>query len=386
MESFTLHIPTKIFFGQGEIRQLGPSIRAYGRKVLLLYGKGSIKRNGIYDEVVNELLKHDISFVELSGVDPNPRISTVREGIKICRNEGVDFILAVGGGSAIDCAKGIAAGINYEGDPWDFYSYRANPSSALPLGAVLTLAATGSEMNDGSVITNEETKEKHGWGSALIFPKFSILDPTYTYTVSRHQTACGVVDILTHIYEFYFNTGEKAAITDSISEAIMKTVIHYGPIACREPDNYEARANLMWASSMALNGITTLGKSFDGFNHLTEHAISGLYDITHADGLSILAPHWMEYVLDDSTVGMLAQFARNVWSIEENDNYTAAKKGIEKTRNFYTELGMPVKLSQAGIDESGFDDIINNTFYGDTIGQFRPLTREDVRRILVSAL
>ncbi len=389
MNSFSLEMPTKIFFGKDQIVNLGTAIKLYGNKVLVLYGKGSIKKNGIYDAVVNELNKHHLEFIEFDGVEPNPRISTVRAAAEICKKEKITFILAVGGGSTIDSAKAIAVAATCDDDPWDFCSYQKIPESALPLGAVLTLSATGSEMNCGSVITNEVTLEKNGWGSPLVYPKFSILDPTYTYTVSPHQTACGIVDILTHLYEFYFNNEETAYLTDRLNEAVMKTVIKFGSIAIKQPENYEARANLMWASSMALNGITLVGKTFDGFNHGLEHVLSGIYDITHADGLSILAPHWMEYVLNEQTVSKLASFARNVWEIDCANDYNAAKAGIKKTSLFYQELTMPTKLSQLGIDDTRFDEIVERFFSGNankTIAKFMPLTRNDVKEILNNAL
>jgi len=384
--NFNLNIPTKIFFGEGKISELESNITAYGNKIMLVYGKDSIKKNGIYQAVIDELTSNGFEYVELSGVDPNPRISLVRKGVDICKREGIEFILAVGGGSTIDCAKAIAAGAKYDGDPWDICSFKAWAYEALPIGVVLTVAASGSEMNNGSVITNDETNQKYGWESDAVYPKFSILDPTYTFSVSKHQTACGIVDTLTHIYEFYFNVGNNADITDRMSEAVMKTVIKYGKIAYNRPDNFEARSNLMWASSLALNGTLSAGKEFDGFNHLTEHAISGIYDITHADGLSILAPYWMEYILDDNTVEKFSEFARNVWDINNEDNYEAAKEAIRTTREFYKHIGMPTKLSEVGIDASRFEDIMNESIYGETLGCFKKLTREDIRIILTNAL
>lgn len=383
--NFDLHMPTEIFFGEGKIEKLGKQVKQYGNKILLLYGKGSIKRSGVYDAVIDQLKQHDIEYVELSGVDPNPRVTTVREGSKLCKERGIDFILAVGGGSTIDCAKGIAIAAKYDGDPWDFYAYIAQPTDGLPLGTVLTLSATGSEMNAGSVITNEETKQKHGYGCEYMMPKFSVLDPTYTYTVSKHQTACGVVDILTHIYEFYF-TMPVAQITDGISESLMRTVIEFGSKAYEQPEDYEARANIMWASSMALNGITTLGKVFDGFNHGVEHSLSAVYDITHADGLAILAPHWMTYILDETTAPKLATFARNVWGIEGEDDMAAAQAGIEAVTAFYKSLDMPLKLSDVGIDDSQLDAFVEKSVFGETIGEFVKLSKEDVKEILKSAL
>lgn len=385
MQNFTYYSPTRIFFGKGQVEALGTQVKQYGSKVLLVYGKGSIKRNGIYEAVTAQLDAHHIPFFELTGVDPNPRITTVRAGAEMCRQHGLDFILAVGGGSVIDCAKGIAAAALYDGDPWDFWAWKARVAKALPVGGVLTLSATGSEMNNGTVITNEELEEKRGAGGDPLFPKFSILDPTYTFTVPPDQTAAGVADILTHVYEFYFSTVEGAAIQDHLAEAVMKTCVRYGPAACSRPEDYEARANLMWASSLALNGTVSAGKKFDGFNHLVEHAISALYDLTHGVGLAILAPHWMEYVLDDSTLPRFVRFARNVWDVNLTDAREAAREGIRRTREFYRSLGLPGQLSEVGIGDDRFDEIVAKSVFRETLGSFRPLTKQDVMNILVKA-
>jgi alcohol dehydrogenase YqhD (iron-dependent ADH family) len=387
MQNFTFYAPTRIFFGKGQIQMLGAETRKHANRVLLVYGKGSIKRNGIFDAVAEQLRSAGVEFVELGGVDPNPRLSTVIEGARLCRAHGLGLVLAVGGGSAIDCAKGIAAAALYDGDPWDFWSYRAAVPCALPVGAVLTLSATGSEMNGTSVITNEATLQKHGLGSDHLFPQFSILDPTYSYTVPTDQTAAGAADILAHVYEFYFTTFTSAHLQDGICEAIMRTVVQYAPIAQAEPENYEARANLMWASSMALNGVIKGGKEFDGFNHLVEHALSAIYDVTHGVGLAILAPHWMEYTLDETTVNRLAQFARSVWGVTETEPYAAARAGIAALRRFYAQLGLPAQLSQVGIGADRFDVIIDKSVRRDseTLGAFKKLTRAEIKQILTNA-
>lgn len=386
MKSFIMENPTKIFFGEGVIKNLGIEIKQYGDRVLFLYGHGSIKRNGVYEDVMAQLELLDITVVELGGIDSNPRLASVVEGAKICKEQKVDLVLAVGGGSVIDCGKAIAAAACYDFDPWRLITYQDIPIKALPIGTVLTLSATGSEMNAGSVISKPETKEKRGWGNDLLYPKFSILDPTYTYTVSKHQTACGIVDTLTHLYEFYFSIEEDGYVSDRMSEAVMATVIKYGKVSILEPDNYDARANLMWASSLALNGYVNRAKSFDGFNHSVEHGMSAIYDITHADGLAVLAPHWMSYILDEDTKTRLASFSRNVWGIVEEDDLIAAKKGIERTKRFYEFLDMPTKLSHLNIEEDGFEAIIDHAFHGETLGVFKSLTRYDVKKILESAL
>jgi alcohol dehydrogenase YqhD (iron-dependent ADH family) len=278
-----------------------------------------------------------LDYVELAGVDPNPRLASVKQGAALCRQHGVDFVLAVGGGSSIDCAKGIAAAALDDGDPWDFWAWKRPITRALPLGTVLTLAATGSEMNDGCVITNEDTREKHGASGPALFPRFSILDPTHTYSVSRRQTASGTADIMTHVYEFYFSHAESAYLQNGMAEAVLKTCVKYGPIACEYPDDYEARANLMWAGSMALNGVVSDGLIFDGFNHPTEHAVSAIYDLTHGVGLAILATHWMEYILGPETVLKFVAFARNVWGVSGDDAMAVAREGILRTRAFFTK-------------------------------------------------
>jgi alcohol dehydrogenase YqhD (iron-dependent ADH family) len=382
MLDFGFYLPTEIIFGKGSIKQLGEQVRKYGNKILLLTGKGSVRKNGIYDSVTHELAENGIEYMELSGVDPNPRISTVRKGAAIIRENRLTFILAVGGGSTIDCAKAIAAAACYDGDPWDIWSYKANITDALPIGTVLTLAATGSEMNDGAVITNEETKDKNGFSHRSMFPRFSILDPAYTFTVPKEHTAAGVADIMAHVFEFYFSQVTTAYLQDRLSEGILKTCIKYGPIAYHEPDNYEARANLMWAGSMALNGITCNGTVFDGFNHLTEHVISGIYDITHGVGLAILIPHWMEYILDEATVDKLSLYAKNVWDVTAEDKLSAAKEGINKTTEFFKGLGLPLTFSEAGISLDRIEEISQRAVYGETLGEFKKLTRQDVANIL----
>lgn len=386
MKAFTMENPTKVFFGEGVVKHLGIEIKAFGNKVLLVYGLGSIKRNGIYEDVMAQFELMDIEFVELGGVGANPRLSTVVEGAKMCREHKVAMVLAVGGGSVIDCAKSIAAAACYDYDPWRLISFQDKPIKALPIGTVLTISATGSEMNDGSVITNEVTAEKFGWGSECLYPKFSILDPTYTFTVNKHQTACGIVDMLSHLFEFYFSLEEEGYISDRMSEAVMTTVIKYGKTAILEPNHYDARANLMWASSLALNGYVNRAKSFEGFNHIVEHALSAKYDITHADGLSILIPNWMTYVLDETTSEKMGKFARVVWGVKDIDDMEAARNGIERTRRFFEFLDMPTKLSDLKIDASRLEEILDHAFNGETIGHFKKLNRSDVRTILKNAL
>lgn len=391
MLNFNYSIPTKIFFGDGQIEVLGNEIKKYGSKVLLVYGKGSIKKTGIYDEVVNILKSNNIEYWELAGVDPNPRITSVREGIKICREEGIDFILPIGGGSSIDCAKVIAAGYYYEGDPWDLLIKKAKVEKALPLGVILTLSATGSEMDAGAVITNMETNQKLSVGHPSMAPKFSILDPTYTFTVPKSQTAAGVADIMSHIFESYFSRTKEAYLQDRMAEALLKTCIKYGKIAIDEPENYEARSNIMWASSLAINGLLGYGKGkdFRWSVHAIEHELSAYYDITHGVGLAILYPNWMRHVLDDENVYKFVEYGVNIWGIDENkSDYVIANEAIDKTREYFNSLGLPSTLKEVGIGKENLEKMAKAAVDHNkgTVGSFKPLTYEDVLNIYMASL
>lgn len=349
MRAFNYDIPTKVYFGEGKIKHLPDLINQFGKKVLLTYGGGSIKRNGIYD-TVQELLK-DCEIFELKGIDPNPRIETVREGARLCKEHNIDVILAVGGGSTIDCSKVIAAAAKYDGDAWDLVMDGSLITSALPLVDILTLSATGTEMNTNGVITNFDVKLKKGTASYHTYPYASILDPTYTYTVPANQTAAGTADIMSHTFENYFQAEDNAFITDGLSETILRACIKYLPMVLETPDSYEARSNLMWASTMALNGLTSMGKGGGWSTHPIEHYLSAYYDITHAEGLAILTPCWMKYVLNNNTVDRFVKYARNVWNIEESDDkFAMAEEAIEKTYQFFVDNGLPMTLPEVGID------------------------------------
>lgn len=386
MKNFNFYNPTKVLFGKGEVEKIGTLVKEYGNTVLLVYGKSSIKKIGLYDKVVSLLKKEGITIVDFGGIDPNPRIESIREGADLCKKHNVDLVLAVGGGSTIDASKGIASAALYDGDPWDFYSYKVESKGALPIATILTLAATGSEMNAGTVVTNFATKEKNGWGSPFTNPKFSILDPENTFTVSPHQTACGIVDSLTHIYEFYFSS-EDAYLNDRVCEGLMKTIIHYGPLATKNPKDYTARANLMFGATLALNGVSGFAKDFEGFNHSTEHVLGAFYDIYHADGLSILATHWMDYILSENTVDKFYEFAVNVWAVHpDKDKMKVAKEGIKRVFNFYKSLNMPLYLKEVDIINPPLDEIANKALKGPTIGKYVPLKKQDVINILTNAL
>ena len=391
MLNFEYSIPTEIFFGEGQIKVLGKEILKYGDRVLLVYGGGSIKRNGIYDEVIKKFSENNIKHWELAGVEPNPRIETVRKGIEICRENKIDLILAVGGGSTIDCSKVIGAGYFYDGDAWDIVKDMTKITNSLPIASIITLSATGSEMNRGAVISNLNTNEKYGTGHKSMAPKFSILDPTYTYTVPRHQTAAGIADIMCHIFEVYFSKTDSAFVQNKLAEGLMKTCIKYGRKAMDEPSNYEARANIMWTSSLAINGLLSYGKTTEWTMHLMEHELSAFYDITHGIGLAIIIPKWMEYALNEETLDKFCEYAINVWNVAENGNKEEiAKAGIEKTKEFlYSTLEIPSNLKELGIDEENLEKMAEKAVSispKKVIGSFKPLGFHDVLSILKACL
>lgn len=386
MFNFNYSIPTKIFFGKGKIEVLGEQIKKYGNKVLLVYGGGSIKRNGIYDNVIKIFNEHGINYWELSGVEPNPRIDTVKKGADICKEHNIDIVLAVGGGSSIDCAKVVAAARYYDGCPWEIVKDSSKIKKVLPIAVILTLSATGSEMDAGAVISNLKTNEKLGTGHSDMAPKFSILDPTYTFSVPKSQTAAGTADIMSHVFEEYFQKTEGAYLQNRLAEAILKTCIKYGKIAIEEPENYEARANLMWSSSLAINNLLAYGKNSEWSAHPIEHELSAFYDITHGVGLAILTPHWMKYVLDDSTVNIFVDYGVNVWDIDKNlDKYKIAYKSIEMTRDYFISMGIPSRLSEVGIEEDKLELMANQAARFGDVGNFKPLNAKDILNIYKSA-
>lgn len=387
MINFNYAIPTKIFFGKNQIEVLGREIKNYGSRVLLVYGGGSIKKIGLYTKVVEILKSNNISFCELSGVEPNPRITSVRKGVKLCRENNVDLILAVGGGSTIDCSKVIAAGVFYEGDAWDIVVNPRNITKVVPIASILTLSATGSEMDAGAVITNLKTNEKLGTGHPNMAPKFSILDPGYTFTVPAKQTAAGTADIMSHIFEVYFNNTKEAYLQNRLAEALLKTCINYARKAMDDPENYEARANLMWASSLAINGLLSYGIDTKWSVHPMEHELSAYYDITHGVGLAILTPHWMKYSLNDSTLDKFVEYGVNVWGLDPHeDKRKIADGAIEKTKQFFASLDIPATLREVGIGEEKLEEMAKQAVRRGTLGNFRPLDEQDVLNIFKAAL
>ncbi|ADU95390.1 iron-containing alcohol dehydrogenase [Geobacillus sp. Y412MC52] len=387
MQEFIFRNPTKLIFGKGQLERLKEEVPRYGKKVLLVYGGGSIKRNGLYDEVMKILGNIGAEVIELPGVEPNPRVSTVRKGVDICKREGVEFLLAVGGGSVIDCTKAIAAGAKFDGDPWDFITKKAPVTGALPFGVVLTLAATGSEMNSGSVITNWETKEKYGWGSPFTFPQFSILDPTYTMTVPKDHTVYGIVDMMSHVFEQYFHHTPNTPLQDRMCEAVLKTVIETAPKLINDLENYELRETIMYSGTIALNGFLQMGVRGDWATHNIEHAVSAVYDIPHAGGLAILFPNWMKHVLDEN-VSRFAQLAVRVFDVDPagKSERDVALEGIERLREFWSSLGAPSRLADYGIGEENLELMADKAMAFGEFGRFKTLNRDDVLAILRASL
>ncbi|EOP51002.1 NADH-dependent butanol dehydrogenase A [Bacillus cereus VD136] len=387
MQNFIFRNPTKLIFGQGQLEQLKTEIPQYGKKVLLVYGGGSIKRNGVYDNVISILNEIDAEIFELTGVEPNPRLSTVNKGIQICKENDIEFILAVGGGSVIDCTKAIAAGSKYDGDVWDIVTKKAFANEALPFGTVLTLAATGSEMNAGSVITNWETNEKYGWGSPVTFPQFSILDPAHTASVPRNQTIYGMVDIMSHVLEQYFHQGSNTELQDRYCESILKTVIETAPKLLNDLENYEHRETILYCGTMALNGILAMGVRGDWATHNIEHAVSAVYDIPHGGGLAILFPNWMKHVLDGN-VDRFKQFAMRVFHIEMEGktDKEIAVEGIQALRSFWTSIEAPSRLADYEIGEGKIDVMAEKAMVYGEFGHFKKLNKKDVVEIYRASL
>ncbi len=388
MRDFTYQSPTRILFGRSALEAVGSESAARGSKVLLHYGGGHIKKTGLYQHITRLLQEAGAAWVELGGVAPNPRLSLVREGIALCRREGVDFLLAVGGGSVIDSAKGIAAGVPYEGDVWDFYEDRGEPQAALPLGVVLTIAAAGSETSRGSVVTNEATGLKRFVNSDLLRPAFAVLDPELTCSLPAYQTACGAADIMAHIFERYFTNEPHVELGDRLCEGAIKTIIHTVPVALAYPENYDARAEIMWAGTVAHNDILGVGREEDWASHNIEHELSALNDVAHGAGLAIIFPAWMKYVYRRN-VARFAQFAVRVWDVEPcfDDMETTALEGIARTKAFFASAGLPTSLREIGIGEEHFDHIVRNCKLNpdDTVGGFVKLDTEDIRNILAIA-
>lgn len=381
MNNFTYENPTRIIFGEDTTDNLADELKNCGKNILLVYGGGSIKRTGLYDRVMKQLSNKNV--FELPGVEPNPRLTTVHKGIQMCRENHVDFILAVGGGSVVDCAKAISIGVPYSGDVWDFWKGKAYPTERLPLGDILTLAATGTEMNGNSVITNWETKEKIGFaGVLLMHPVFSILDPCNTFTVPANQTAYGCVDMLSHLYENYFSYPDKTPIQDGLAETLMKTIFDQVFVALEKLDNYEARANLMWAGTMALNNIVPLGMEGDWGCHAIEHVLSAHFDIAHGAGLAIITPAYMKHLCPFNP-RKYRQYAENVLGIDPSskNDYEAALEGIARTKELFKKMGAPVSLSEVGIGPEHFDALAREITQDGPLGNYSKIGYKEMLQI-----
>jgi len=386
MDNFTFYAPTYFAFGKETENEAGKYVKRFGGvKVLIHYGGGSVVRSGLLDRVKQSLAKENISFIELGGVAPNPRSGLVYEGIQLCRKKEIDFILAVGGGSAIDSAKAIAAGAVYDGDFWDYYEGKAI-NEALPIGTVLTIAAAGSEGSPNSVITREEGMFKRGANGAALRPRFSILNPALTQTLPAYQSACGITDIIAHLYERYLTNTKEVEVTDRMIEALMLTMIHEGPRVIENPNHYDARANIMWAGMMAHNNSCGVGRSQDWTSHAIEHELSALYDCAHGAGLAVVMPAVFTYNMNHNVM-RFAQVAARVWGCQMNFAHPerTAKEGIEALRQFLISIGMPKNFEELGAKAEDIEKLAHIACYGDvntgTLGGFVELNEQDVANI-----
>lgn len=386
MNSFTFYNPVKLHFGEDALEKLPKELAQFGQKVLVVYGGGSIKKNGVYNAVIEKLQEAGKTIFELSGVEPNPRVETARLGIEICKKEGIDLVLAVGGGSVIDCSKLIVAGAKYDEDAWDIVKRKFVVKDALPLGTVLTLAATGSEMNSGSVITNASTEEKFSWGSPVVFPRFSILNPAYTVTVPKNHTVYGIVDMMSHVFEQYFHNATNTPITDEMCEGVLRTVISTAPKLIEDLENVTLRETILLAGTIGLNGFLSIGSQGDWASHNIEHAVSAIYDIPHAGGLAILQPHWMRLNVPVNPE-RFAGIATRVFGVDATGKTTeqVAHEGIDRLSAFWTSLGAPNRLADYDIDDAKFDQIVEHAMENGPFGNFNKLQEEDVRTILQNA-
>jgi len=388
MKNFSFQNPTRIVFGRGYEEKVGDQVAAYSTNILLHFGGGSIQASGLYDRVTASLKKAGVNWVELGGVKPNPRLSLVHEGVKLCKEHKLGLILAVGGGSVIDSAKAIAMGAMIEGDVWDFYLGKGEPVAALPIGTVLTIPAAGSEASTGTVITNEEGWLKRAVNSELIYPRFSILNPELAFSLPKFQVACGVTDIMAHLMERYFTNITHVSFTDRLLEATMKTLIHLAPQVLKNPQDYDAWSELMWAGTIAHNNLLDTGRVGDWASHDIEHEISGIYDIAHGAGLAVVFPAWMKHVLHHD-LNRFVQWSVRVWNVEMDvfDPEAVARAGIERMEEFFHSLGLGTQLSALGIPVDRVDEMADKCTGGNTrtVGNFVKLDRDAVREILLLA-
>ncbi len=387
MQNFEFVNPTKILFGKGMISKLGKEIKSHSvSKVLLHYGKTSIFKNGVYEQVVETLKANQIKWVELGGVKPNPVLTKVEEGIEICKKEKVDGVLAVGGGSVIDSAKAIAAGVLFEGNIWDAFDDKKRATKGLPIFTVLTLSATASEMNAFAVITKEDENKKWAFSAGYdSYPKVSVIDPLVQMTLPQEQTVNGAVDAISHIFELYFDGTKHTDIQDEIAEGIIRTVMKHVKILLNDPLNYESRAQLAWSATLALNGLNAAGRTWgDWSTHTLEHSLSAYYDISHGAGLSIMFPAWMKYVYKND-IQKFTRFGRNIFHLEGKDEVVAVES-INKIKEFFDEIGSPTSLKQVDINEDAIEKLTENASLRAPVGVLMKLGRDDIRKIFYLAL
>ena len=393
MQQFNYYTPTKVIFGKGRENEVGDELKKDGaKKAYVVYGGGSVKRSGLLDRVEKSLKDKNIEYRMIGGVKPNPRLSLAREGVEEATAFGADFILAVGGGSVIDTAKGIAHGVaNPDIDIWDFWEGKEKVQKSIPVGVILTISAAGSEMSDSAVLTNEETGVKRGLSTDFNRPKFAIMNPELTFTLPDYQVGCGIVDIMMHTMDRYFTDldGCQNDLTDEIAEALLRTVIENGRIASKNKEDYHAMSEIMWAGSLSHNGLTGLGAPMDFSTHRLGHSLSATFDVAHGASLSTMWPHWANYV-KNRDIERFARFARNVWGITEGSDEELANKGIEATTEYFRSINMPTNFSELGIgvqDEESLRKLTNKCFYvkGTKVGKLLPLTEEDIYPIYVSA-
>lgn len=382
MINFTFQNTTRILFGKETEYNVGPEVKKYANKVLLHYGGGSIKKSGLYDKVVKSLQEAGVEFVELGGVKPNPRLSLIYEGIELCKKNNIGFILAVGGGSVIDSAKGIAVGVCYKGDVWDLYMRKDTASEALPVGVILTIPAAGSESSGSSVVTKDEGQLKRDIGYAFLRPQFSILNPELCFTLPAYQVACGAADIMAHVMERYFTNTPNVELTDRLSEATLMTIINNVPRVLENLNDYDAFAEVLWAGTVAHNDLLGCGREQDWASHRIEHELSGIYDIAHGAGLAIVFPAWMKYVYK-TNINRFVQFAVRVWKVEQDfaNPERTAMEGIARLESFFREIGLPTRLSEAGITDDRFEEMAEKAVGTGTAGNFMKLGKSDIVNI-----
>ncbi len=385
MQNFRFQNSTEIIFGRDTQKETGQEVKKYGTKALLHFGSDRIKKNDLFDEITSSLKEAGVEYIELGGVEPNPRIGLVREGVELCRQNGIDFILPIGGGSAIDSAKAIASGFYYNGDVWDFFNGKAQVTDSLPLGVVLTIPAAGSESSDSGVISNPQTKEKIPFGHPGLRPRFAIMNPELTYSLPAYQTACGAADIMAHVMERYFTNVKDVDFTDRLCEATLKAMIHNTPKAIADPYDYAARSEVMWAGTVAHNDLLGTGRQADWASHAIEHEFSAYNDVAHGAGLAVIFPAYLKYV-HKHDLDRMVQFAVRVMGVDQSfsDPEGTALEGIKRLKEFFCSIGLPTSLKAINVPDDVLDYIAEHTYKSESnvIGSFVKLGTKDIRNIL----